>query len=593
MGVIHLLDEALASQIAAGEVVERPASVAKELLENAVDAGASAISVYVAGGGIERLCVTDDGRGMSADDAALCFSRHATSKLRALDDLKAINTFGFRGEALAAIASVSKVTLRTRPPGTATAVEVRVEGGHIVHIGEAGAPIGTRVDVRDLFYNVPARRKFLKTARTEAAHVENVVKDAGLSLPHVGLRFDGDGRRTLDLGAAPDNAPLDDPRRLERVVRCLGEQVRDQLLPIDEATDLLRVRGYLVAPIETRRDGVGLRVSVNGRPVSDRGLAQAIKLAYRPLLEVGRLPLCALDVILAPELVDVNVHPRKAEVRFEDPRRVHGHVIRLISDYLARAPWRQAAPARTYLLGKGASTGQLPIGGQAAPPLPLGSGEDPAAVHRARVRDALARFQARVQGRRPAPAAGAAVTSASVDGIRVMGTVGGQYVLASDREGLLVFDKEAVATRLAHRSMRAALAAGPLDGQPMLFPLRMELSPVEAEALEDKGPLLMRFGLDVELFGEGIGLCRSVPSPLDTGRAEEAVREALRALTEGPGVPGAPTFDELLLGRLAPLARTPEADLGLVRRALDLDPESQRGALVRLGPDDIAAWFAT
>ncbi|MFZ9889221.1 MAG: DNA mismatch repair endonuclease MutL, partial [Myxococcota bacterium] len=334
MGRIHLLDEALASQIAAGEVVERPASVVKELIENSVDANARHIEVMIDGGGCDRLVVTDDGLGMAPDDAALCFSRHATSKLNDIDDLRRLGTFGFRGEALAAISSVARVTLTTRQADDDVATRVRVEGGHILEVGQVGAPVGTQVELTDLFYNVPARRKFLKTPRTEAGHVDQMMRTLALGQPGIALTLTHEGRRTLEVGAAPVDAPLDHPRRIERAVSCLGEEVRDYLYPIVAETELLTLGGYIVAPLLTRRDLAGVHLSVNGRPVSDRGLVQALRVAFRTLLEVGRQPMCALDLQLPREIVDVNVHPRKAEVRFEEPRRVHSHLIRLVGDFL-------------------------------------------------------------------------------------------------------------------------------------------------------------------------------------------------------------------------------------------------------------------
>ncbi|HEY1099883.1 MAG TPA: DNA mismatch repair endonuclease MutL [Myxococcota bacterium] len=361
MGVISVLASAVADQIAAGEVVERPASVVKELVENALDAGAKRVDVEIVGGGVDRLVVSDDGSGMDDDDAVLCFERHATSKLKVADDLRRIASFGFRGEALAAISSVAKVTLTTRRREKGAGFAVVVEGGRVVAVGEAGHAPGTRIDVRELFFNVPARRKFLKTLRTEAGHIEDTLLSTALSRPELGVRLVVDGKLVLDLPAVSDTA-LSSPARLDRVVRCLGKHLRPHLYPVTGQTELLSVAGYVVAPIETRRDLAGIHLSVNGRPVSDRQLVQAVRAAFRTLLEVGRQPIVALDVRLDPELVDVNVHPQKAEVRFADPRRVSGHVIALLSEFLVTTPWLDRDPrAGATIFKLQSSTPPLPI----------------------------------------------------------------------------------------------------------------------------------------------------------------------------------------------------------------------------------------
>jgi DNA mismatch repair protein MutL len=526
MGTIQLLDEALASQIAAGEVVERPASVVKELLENALDAGATQIDVVCDGGGVERLIVVDDGAGMVPEDATMCFSRHATSKVRALSDLEAIATYGFRGEALAAIASVARVRLVTRPPDAEIAAEVRVEGGRIVHVGETGAPVGSRVEVADLFFNVPARRKFLKTERTESGHVDGVVRTAALSQPGVGFRLTTDGKIGLDVGRAPAEATLEDPRRRERAITCLGARVRDHLYAFSADSDLIKLSGFAVAPHETRRDLAGVHVSVNGRPVSDRGLVQAVRVAYRTLLEVGRQPICALDLEIDPAFVDVNVHPRKAEVRFDDPRRVHGHLIRLLGDFLVTTPWLKKAPSRTYVLS---SAGPQP------------STDDPAAAHRDRARKALRELAERrappersgwsepPEQPRSEPGFGSAGTFSA---LRTVGQVGLTYLVLEGPDGMVVIDQHAAHERVMFEELREGVKAGRTRSQPLLFPLQVELSPLEMGALEEHGEVLAGYGLEVEPFGEGAAMIRAVPHGLDGGQAEGIARDALAELAD-------------------------------------------------------------
>lgn len=601
MGRIRVLEERLASQIAAGEVVERPSSVAKELLENALDAGARRVEVVLEGGGIDRLLIADDGTGMEADDATLCFSRHATSKLREIDDLKRIGTFGFRGEALAAIASVAKVRLTTRPKDAAAASEVRCEGGHIVHVGEAGSPPGTRIDVRELFFNVPARRKFLKTPRTEAGHVEQVVRTAALGQPGVAFRVSLDGKVVLDVPGAEDGAPLDHPRRRERAVQCLGKQVREYLFPFEARTDLIRLTGYVVAPLETRRDMSGVNLSVNGRPVTDRGLVQAVRVAFRTLLEVGRQPILALDLEIDPALVDVNVHPRKAEVRFADPRQVHGHLIRLLGDFLATTPWLSRTPARSY---------SLPT---SAEPLvfrdPRGEGvSDLGEVHRQRVRDALERFAAsRASPSQPAPAwarpvppasSGAALAAtmsppvaprsepglASVrrfSELRAVGQVSATYLLLEGPDGLVVIDQHAAHERVVFERLRKAAREGAPRSQPLLFPTTIPLGPLEMAAVEERADALVAYGLELEPFGEGTAILRAVPAGLDAGKAEQIARDALAELAEGGRADSLEDLQDRVCARLA--------CHGSVRAGQALAPEEIRALLRSLDEIDLGA----
>lgn len=584
MGVIAVLPSAVADQIAAGEVVERPASVAKELIENALDAGATRLDVDVAGGGVDRLVVADDGCGMDDADAVLCFSRHATSKLKVADDLLAIRSFGFRGEALAAISSVAKVTLTTRQRSRDTGFRVVVEGGRVVSVVEAGAAVGTRVEVADLFFNVPARRKFLKTLRTEAGHIEDTLLSMALSRPDVAVRLVVDGRTTLDLPPVVQPA-LDHPARLDRVVRCLGEHLRPYLYPVRGQTELLTLQGYVVAPLETRRDLAGVHLSINGRPVSDRQLVQAVRAAFRTLLEVGRQPIVALDLAMDPAIVDVNVHPRKAEVRFADPRRVSGHLIALLSEFLVTTPWLdrgQAAP-RVFSLPSSTS-GRIVV----APPAASSSssteaasaGDDVADAHRERVRAALLRFQGRASSfdassfdasssssspalpRSSSPLAAAALSStlapalpglasqpgrggaATFSALRVVGQVGRTYLILEGPEGMVVIDQHAAHERVVFERLRAARSSSSSQpSQPLLLPITVTLSPSERAALDDEHVQreLLAFGIDAEGFAQQTAMVRALPPGLDGRKAHQILRDVLAELA-GAGTTA--TLDE-------------------------------------------------
>ncbi len=349
MTAVAILPPDLASQIAAGEVVERPASVAKELIENSLDAGARRCDVVLEGGGITTLRVTDDGSGMSEADARLAVERHATSKLRSFDDLKRMESVGFRGEALPSIASVSRFTLRTREAAASEGVELVVQGGAPPMVRPAGIAAGTEVCVQDLFFNVPARRKFLRSTSTEAGHVVETVEALALARPDVTFTVARDGRAVREWLRAD--------RRGERVRDVLGEL---PLVSITGERGPLRVEAYLSRPEQARTGATGLRLLVNGRVVRDRAVAATIAQAYGSVLDRGRYPRGVVYLDLAPELVDVNVHPQKAEVRFADPRAVTDALYGLLARELASAlslprPQRSAWGARRAGLGSPAA----------------------------------------------------------------------------------------------------------------------------------------------------------------------------------------------------------------------------------------------
>src|SRR5580693_3271528 len=327
MGVIQTLPTDLANQIAAGEVVERPASVVKELVENALDAGATRVKVELERGGATLIRVTDDGAGMDEDDAVLALQRHATSKIRHKDDLFALTTFGFRGEALPSIASVSKLRLTTRARGAREGTEVLLEGGGVAHPRPAGAAEGTSVEVRDLFFNVPARRKFLKSTGTEAAHVTEAILLSALARPDVSFFLVRDGRTAREWLRARSRgervAQAFDPG--ERLEACLGGR------------GPMRVEAHLAPPERARAGAVGLHLLVNGRPIRDRALARAVAQAYGSVLEPGRYPVGVVYIEVPPAEVDVNVHPQKAEVRFADARALFDAVTRELHAALASA----------------------------------------------------------------------------------------------------------------------------------------------------------------------------------------------------------------------------------------------------------------
>jgi DNA mismatch repair protein MutL len=336
MGRIQILSDTVANQIAAGEVVERPVSVSKELSENSLDAGATQIDVTIQESPAHSLSVTDDGMGMDAEDAKRCFLRHATSKLSSLEDLQTIASFGFRGEALASIGSVSKLRLITREKSAPEAIQIDVEGGAIGNVVSAGFGFGTRIEVRDLFFNVPARRKFLKSDRSEMSAIQQLVESLALANGDVGFRLML-GQKVLF------NSPKS-ASQLVRAVACLGDDTEGNLFSFEHESNSIRVSGFFASPLISRKDSKGVKFFVNHRVIDDRKLQQAVRLAYRTLLEVGRFPVCAVHVELPADMVDVNAHPQKLEVRFLNGDAVFGAVMRGLNEVLSKTPWLRRSP---------------------------------------------------------------------------------------------------------------------------------------------------------------------------------------------------------------------------------------------------------
>ena len=528
MGLIEPLPDALKSQIAAGEVVERPASVAKELLENALDAHATAVTVEVESGGLLRLCITDNGVGMDRVDAQACLGRHATSKLKRLEDLSALNTYGFRGEALPSIASVSRLAIWTRRRGGAEGWLVRVEGGGPPQLEPCGTPEGTRVEVRDLFFNVPVRRKFQKTARTEATAVEEMVTRTALAQPGLDVSLTLDGRTALR--AAPASDAAGERQRAETI---LGKAARGNLYAVDGTLGDIRVEALCANPVLSRGDMRGLYTFVNGRFVKDRTVTHAVVESYRTLLEVGRHPVVVLKLHVPPAMVDVNVHPQKLEVRFADGSGVHRAITGVLAPFLRSTPWLQSG-SRPY---------------QVTPSLPP-TASDLGELHRARTRDALARFAASAdrpqdffrmppaspQGMlpnvRPPPSLPGLGGAAAFSQLRPLGQVGLTYLVCEGPQGMVVVDQHAAHERVNFERLRTATRTGQTQVQQLLVPLRFSVTPAEAEALEKHRDVLLRAGLDAEGLGPGDAVLRGVP-PLLHGKAPERVcRELLAELAE-------------------------------------------------------------
>jgi DNA mismatch repair protein MutL len=507
MGRITRLPDDLANQIAAGEVVERPASVVKELVENAIDAGATRIAITVEYGGKKLIRVEDDGSGMDADDARLCLERHATSKIRRADDLGAISTLGFRGEALPSIASVSHFRLRTRSRESPSGTEIRVNGGAVESVVEAGGPEGTFVEVADLFYNLPARRKFLKSDAAESAQISRMVTQLALCYPEVGFTLTSAGRRSLQ---CPPVGRLQD-----RLYQIYGE--RPDLIEVRREGGGVSLSGFIAALAETGPTRGPQNVFVNRRIVKDRTIAHAILDAYSVASNRERSPEVHLFLELPPERVDVNVHPTKAEVRFREQSLVHEVVRRAVSDALGRSdapelqlrasdiiPNRPITPAIPGILsgyapgapGSLGPTGSVPYNG--------------APVHRT------------------APSAPGAPSAPLAPELRPLITLGqfrDTFIVAMDDEGICIIDQHVAHERVLFERIMQRLTAGTLESQRLLVPIVLELPPAERGALLSRAKALDTFGFDIEEFGGDTTVkLTAVPALLPRDECEAAVR---------------------------------------------------------------------
>jgi DNA mismatch repair protein MutL len=522
MGRIHQLPPDLANQIAAGEVVERPASVIKELVENAIDAGARRIAIAAELGGKRLIRVEDDGDGMDPADARLAIERHATSKIRHADDLARISTLGFRGEALPSIASVSHFTLKTRARGSGSGTEVRVDGGAVGAVNEVGMPEGTSIDVADLFYNLPARRKFLKSDAAESAQISRIVTQLALCYPEVGFTLTSSGRKVLQ---CPPVAGLRD-----RLYQLYGE--RGDLVDVRRDGGEVKIVGFVAALAEQGPTRGPQNVFINRRIVKDKTIAHAIIDSYSVASIKERSPEVHLFIEMPHDAVDVNVHPTKAEVRFRDQSYIHELIRRTLGDALGRGP----APELQL---------EAAVGFQTAPatlPLPHAYSST---------------FPSRWT---PRPADGAAVNSASVPssasvlsdvpsgaaiGIRPMIALGqfrDTFIIAIDDEGIAIIDQHVAHERVLFERITEGLTRGSLESQRLLVPMLIELSPAGCEALTAHAADLHRLGFEIEEFGGDALRVTAFPALLtreDCDAALRALAEDLEGLDRGAGVDAA------------------------------------------------------
>ncbi|KPJ79537.1 MAG: hypothetical protein AMS19_11005 [Gemmatimonas sp. SG8_23] len=518
---IQVLADAVANQIAAGEAVERPASVVKELVENALDARASRVEIAIERGGKRRIRVTDDGLGMGREDALLCFDRHATSKIRVATDLTGVRTFGFRGEAVPSIASVSRVTLETWDGEGETGTRVRCNAGRIDEVSDFVRRRGTTVEVRNLFHNAPVRARFLKSVSAETRAINEVVTALALANPAVGFRLTSDERVLLDLAGAPDAGT--------RISQVWGSEHGATLVPAAASDEGFEVAGLVQRPDAARPGVRRSHLFVNGRPFRSPLLVRAVERGYRTTIPQGARPWLFLYLRVPGDHVDVNVHPAKAEVRFRDPNRVEGLVERAV-----RSAMDQEASAATF----GAAADSARVVRE-----PVGTGSEDAAPRRdrpasgvgGREETQMALFMSAdepegpVEQGRDRPVAPLPEPGRRPRLWQVLDT----YVLVETRDGILIVDQHSAHERILFQRLMDAFESGGQESQRLLFPLTLRLTTPEVAIVEDNRGLLSKAGFDVEGFGGDTVIVQAVPNPHRYFDAERAFREMVHELTHG------------------------------------------------------------
>ena len=560
---IRALPETLVNQIAAGEVVERPASVVKELVENALDAGARRVDIDLEEGGVRLIRVRDDGAGIAPDELPLAIQRHATSKIASLDDLEAVATLGFRGEALPSIASVSRFLLASRREGDGHGAAVQVDGGRVGEVAPRAHPRGTTVEVRELFFNVPARRKFLRAERTELGHIEEWLRSLALARPDVELRVSHNGKPSRRYKGEVQPG-LQAPSAGERLVETLGAEFARNALAIEHAGAGLRLHGWIARPAYNRASADQQYLYVNGRAVRDRSVAHAVRQAYADVMFHGRHPAYVLFLELDPRGVDVNVHPAKHEVRFRDARLVHDFVYRTLHAALAET---RAGAASGVGMGDGADA--FGGGPDAAQPYPapahgIAGGSHPGATQhpgartasgpqqggawqapmRLQVDEARAHYAA-LYGEGDATGTAAAVHAPPVpmpahDGpVPPLGyavaQLHGIYILSETADGMIVVDMHAAHERIGYEKLKAAHDGEGLRSQPLLVPHPVAVSEREADFAETHAQLLAELAFDVLRSGPTTLQLRAVPALLAHGDVEALLRDVLADLREHDG----------------------------------------------------------
>lgn len=549
MPTIRQLPPSVVNKIAAGEVIERPASVVKELMENSVDAGATRIDVAVEQGGLELVRVSDDGRGIAADELSLAVASHATSKILDADDLFRVHTLGFRGEALASIAEVSRMTLRSRPGDETAGAELEIAGGHAAPIAPCGCPRGTTIEIRQLFYNTPVRRKFLRSTQTEMGHVGEAFTRVALAYPKIHCTLKHNGRSVYDLPATGDWR--------DRIAAFFGHDLAADLIPVSSQDEAVLLAGYVASPSHSRSNPRLQYLFLNGRAIRDRALGHALSEAYRGLLLTGRYPIAFLRIDMPAEMVDVNVHPTKLEVRFQESGKLYGQLLGtlrtkfLSTDLTARlqpvdqheaaaaVDPQQAEAMRRELVDW--AKGQLPAfeSENGGPPAPQSQASFEAAWQQPRAPlelSTLERHWKPVGPSHVSPSAASDELQHRVDPpARPVNALQlhNRYLITESDDGMVVIDQHALHERILYEFLREKVLAGALESQALLVPEPVDLSPAEAAAVLDARAVLAQLGVTVEPFGGDTVLVSSYPAMLANMRPADVLRDLVDQLMSG------------------------------------------------------------
>lgn len=579
--IIQQLPETLINQIAAGEVIERPASAAKELIENAIDAGATRIDIATAGGGKTLLRISDNGSGMDAHDLELAVRRHCTSKLKtSLDDIKSL---GFRGEALPSIGSVARLTITSRQAESASAFQISVEGGKVSGVRPAAGNVGTVVEVRDLFFATPARLKFLKTERAEAAAITEMVKRMAIAFPGVRFVLSGSDRSTLELGATGED-------HLARIAQVLGAEFRDNAIALDALREDVHLGGFAGVPTFNRGNSAHQYAFVNGRPVQDKLVLSAIRGAYAETVPFGRYPVAVLALTLDPAFVDVNVHPAKSDVRFRDPGLVRGLIVGGIREALAREGDRSSTAGAGAMLrafrpgGSGFSPRPAPTASwsmDTSPSRPVTGWQasSPGLTGRGLAEGGQGHFDSMtVPAARTEAVISQPVPPATETGQFRLGAARAQvhanYIVAQTEDGLVIVDQHAAHERLVFEDMRKALTGRRLPSQGLLIPEIVDLPEEDCDRLMDHAESLDRLGLAIERFGPGAIAVRETPSMLGEVNVTGLLRQLADEIAEWDTADG-------LFAKLEHVAAT-MACHGSVRSGRVLRPEEMNALLRKM-----------
>ena len=529
---IQPLPSELINQIAAGEVIERPSSVVKELVENSLDAGATRVEVDIELGGARLIRVRDDGDGIAPDDLPLAVASHATSKIGSFDDLEHVASMGFRGEALASMSSVARFAITSRLRGSDNAFRIEVDSGRLQAARPAQHPQGTSVEVRDLFYNVPARRKFLRAERTEFAHIDDLLKSLALARSGVEFRLSHNGKSVRVWKAARDEQAM-----LTRVAEVLGDDFPQQSLRIDHATAGMRLSGWVGLPTASRPQADSQYLYVNGRLVRDRVVAHAVRQAYADVLFHGRYPTFVLYLELDPIGVDVNVHPAKHEVRFREQRLVHDFLFRTLHEALAEtragqsvqpesSTWASAPGVAAPIAQSGGSQTMGWQGAFAQSRLQLGVREEPLAGYAALLGEAANSNAETLPSMPPANDGDVPPLGYAIAQLKTI------YILAENTNGLVLVDMHAAHERITYEKLKSGRACSNLRSQILLVPLSVAVSAKEAAAAEEHGEALSDWGLELSRSGPSAVVVRRIPALLEGADVAELTRSVLGELAQ-------------------------------------------------------------